>query len=129
MIEITGRVKHKALVEEFVMNLTRHLKIHHRKKWSIDVHFVRTCEDVALGLCYDDPEKDIVIEIAKMVNRSFSLTNQNYRMYNFYEQMQTLAHEMVHAKQFIEEVYPSEKEAKKLEYELFAKCFPWKELP
>jgi hypothetical protein len=124
MIEITGRVKHKALVEEFVMNLTRHLKMDHRKKWSIEVQFVRKCEDNALGLCYDDAEKEIVIEIARMC-----FINPDYRMYNFYEQMQTLAHEMVHAKQFIEGDYPSEKEAKKLEHTLFAQCFPWKELP
>ena len=43
----------------------------------------------------------------------------------FFEQMQTVAHEMVHVKQFIRKQYPSEREAKKLEFELYAKCFPW----
>ena len=34
---------------------------------------------------------------------------------------QTLAHEMIHVKQFLEDRYPSEKEAKKLEEKLHKK--------
>ena len=41
------------------------------------------------------------------------------------ELFKTVAHEMVHVKQFIRKQYPSEREAKKLEFELYAKCFPW----
>ena len=43
----------------------------------------------------------------------------------FFEQMQTISHEMVHVKQFLRKQYPSEREAKNLEFKLYGKCFPW----
>ncbi len=120
MIEVTGRVKHHNLVEDYVLNLVRYLKIDRRRKWSLEIEFKTRIDDNCLGLCYDDTEKDIVVEIARRVDN---------RRVNFYEQMQTLAHEMVHVRQFIDNEYPSELEAKNLEYELYARCFPWSELP
>ena len=120
MIIVEGRVKHKTLIEDYIMNLMKELGIDQRRRFTLTVAFKSRVEDDCMGVCIDDPEKDIDIEIARVVDN---------RRVNFYEQMQTLAHEMVHMKQFMEEVYPSEREAKKLEYELFAKCFPWSELP
>jgi hypothetical protein len=64
----------------------------------------------SLGLCEGD-RKESLIDIAQKQT--------------FYEQMITLAHEMVHAKQFMKGEYPSEMEAKSLEYDLFGRCYPW----
>ena len=60
--------------------------------------------DYAIGYCYGDKES-VTIE----------LTKEDDDMY------QTLAHEMVHCKQFLEGRYPSEREAKKLEFGLHEK--------
>jgi hypothetical protein len=120
MIEVQGRTKHKKLVEDYILNLVKELGIDQRRKWSLTVSFKSRVEDDCMGVCIDDPDKDFDIELARIVSTG---------RVNFYEQMQTLAHEMVHVKQFFEGVYPSEREAKTLEYGLFAKCFPWSELP
>ena len=120
MIEVRGRTKHKKLVEDYILNLVKELGIDQRRKWSLTVSFKSRVEDDCMGVCIDDCDKDFDIELARIVSTG---------RVNFYEQMQTLAHEMVHVKQFFEGVYPSEREAKTLEYGLFAKCFPWSELP
>ena len=120
MICISGRVKHKSLVEDYVLNLVKELGVDQRRKWTLTVSFKSRVEDDCMGVCIDDPDKEIDIEIARVVDRG---------RVNFYEQMQTLAHEMVHFRQFMYDEYPSEREAKNLEYELYAKCFPWSELP
>ena len=120
MIEVNGRVRHKPLVEDYVLNLVKELGIDRRRQWTLTVGFKSRVEDDCMGVCIDDPDKDIDIEIARYVSEG---------RVNWYEQMQTLAHEMVHCKQFLSGEYPSEREAKSLEYELYAKCFPWRELP
>jgi len=81
-----------------------------RKNISISFKFKNRLPGQAHGLCTGDKD-GCEIEISK---------NQV-----FYEQMLTLAHEVVHAKQFIKEEYPSEMEAKSREYDLFGRCFPW----
>ena len=121
MIEVNGRIRHKRLVEDYVLNLCRSLSLDRRKSWSIEVSFVGSLEGGCMGLCTDDPDNEILVEIAR--------SDPSGSCINFYVAMQTLAHEMVHAKQFIKGEYPSEREAKALEFELFAKCFPWRELP
>jgi hypothetical protein len=116
IFSIKGRHKNSAAVEEYVQNLCRELKIAHLKKAEFSIRFVTKCDTDALGLCWDDAE-EIEVEISRTCEGE-PLT--------FFEQMQTIAHEMVHVKQFIRKEYPSEREAKKLEFELYAKCFPWK---
>ena len=120
MIEVRGRVRHKVLVEDYILNLVKELGIDQRRKWSLTVSFKKYVQDDCMGVCIDDPDKDFDIELARNVSDG---------SVNFYEQMQTLAHEMVHVRQFVNDLYPSEREARKLEHELYAKCFPWNELP
>lgn len=115
IFEIKGRHKNSAAVEEYVQELCRHLNIAHLKKAQVSIRFVTKCDQGVLGLCWNDPE-EIEIEIARSLNG---------KPLTFFEQMNTLSHEMVHAKQFIRKEYPSEREAKKLEFELYGKCFPW----
>lgn len=109
---IEGRYKNKAAVDQYVENLCRELKLF--KNLQIDIVFKTKLEGDCMGFCIEgDP---IEIDIAK---------SSEGRTVSFFEQMNTLAHEMVHAKQFMRGEYPSEREAKEREFHLFGKCFPW----
>ena len=109
---IEGRYKNKAAVDQYISNLCKELKLF--KRLEIDIIFKSKLEGDAQGLCIEgDP---IEIEIAR---------NSEGKPLTFFQQMLTLAHEMIHAKQFMRGEYPSEREAKDLEYHLFGKCFPW----
>ena len=113
MVEIQGKTQDEELVEMYLVNLTKKLGLARRKTGEITVKFAdRMPKGYAdsLGLCEGDTT-EAIITIAKKQT--------------FYEQMRTLAHEMVHAKQFMKGEFPSEMEAKKAEYDLFGRCFPW----
>ena len=113
MFEITGRPRNKELVEIYAENLIRRLGLHRRKTGTIIINFRRQMPKGygdSVGACEGD-RKGADIDIAKKQT--------------FYEQMITLAHEMVHAKQFMRGEYPSEMEAKTREYDLFGRCYPW----
>lgn len=115
IFEIKGRHKNSIAVEEYVQNLCQQLNIAHLKNAQVSITFITKCDGDALGLCWNDPE-EIEVEISRTC-KGEPLT--------FFEQMNTLSHEMVHVKQFLRNQYPSEREAKKLEFELYGKCFPW----
>ena len=125
-----GRFKNFAVVEEYVNNLQKALGIN-RLRRPLTIIF-KSNLDGMYGLC-DGDEDSAEIEIATK-----GLT--------FMRQMTTLAHEMVHARQFIRgelksqgawkwkgrnaDNYaytnqPWEKEAYRLERELFLDCFPF----
>ena len=110
---IQGDIKDKNLVEIYIVNVLKHLKIDRRKSTEIIVKFRKKMPKGfgdSVGLCEGDREECIVY-----------ISNKQ----NFFEQMLTLAHELVHAKQFLKGEYPSEMEAKSQEYDLLGRCFPW----
>ena len=110
---IEGDIDKKDLIEIYVINVMKHLKIDRRKSVEVLIRFKKRmpkgCGECA-GLC-EGNEIEAIIDISKK--------------YTFYEQMITLAHELVHAKQFFKGEYPSETEAKTREYGIFGRCFPW----
>ena len=113
MLEITGKVKDRHLVEEYAVNIIKKFRLDRRKHGVITVRFRKRMPNGygdSLGACEGD-RTDALIDIAQKQT--------------FYEQMLTLAHEMVHAKQFFRGEYPSEMEAKNREHELFGRCYPW----
>lgn len=133
---IQGQIRNKRVVNFFVQNLIRELGMTRLRKPTIVIHFVNKCE--AFGLCDGEKNSYAVIHIAKKC----PVTG---RKLGFIEMMQTLAHEMVHARQFIRgqlnneggwawkgrradnfeyENQPWEKEAYRLEKTLFMDCFP-----
>lgn len=142
-VEITGQIKNRAIVELFVANVLKELKIHRFTSRYIDIKFSTQVEDGAHGYCHGDNET-VEIEIAK---NAYPLEGgTKIRPLGFLEIMKTLAHELVHAKQFLRgelimsdnfvwkgrlannwsyENQPWEKEAERLEDVLFIKCFPW----
>ena len=97
-----GRLKDERKILDYVNVACDELKV---KQAEIDVvvynKFPKEYHDW-LGCCYGNLEDGIVIE----------LTRNQEDMY------QTLAHEMIHVKQFLNGEYPSEREAKSKEFDL-----------
>ena len=134
MYFIEGRPRHRAIVEEYISNLMVALKIHRFTARAVNVEFLSTLDDDAQGLCSGDKECALI-----SINKSLP----------FLRQMQALAHEMVHAKQFLRGELshdckgftwkgipgvcakvsymstPWEVEAYKEERDLFLDCFPF----
>ena len=129
---IEGRVKNKKKVEEYIHALAKELGINRLYSKGIFVKFYTKLDHGAQGLCWGDHKSHVEISIARTSNGdAFTLE----------EMMQTLAHEMVHAKQYLRrelcgysmawkgrkprnykyENAPWEKEAYRLEEELFNK--------
>ena len=132
MYFIEGRHAKKDIVELYVINLLKKLKIHRFTAKCILIQFKTELDNGAQGLCSGDTTYANVM-IAK-------------RDQTFLQQMQALAHEMVHARQFLRgqlncdgawkwkgrmadgyeyENQPWEKEAYRLERILFLDCFPF----
>ena len=130
-VETVGCHRNKDHVELYLYLMARKLKIN-RLSRPVTVHFKGTLDNDAQGLCVGD-KKEVDISIATK--------DQPFMM-----QMQALAHEMVHAKQFLRgelsstgvwkwkgrnannfqyKNQPWEKEAYRLERELFLDCWPW----
>lgn len=126
LIHIPSNIKDKDLIYDYVTRLCKELRIHRLRNREIIVRFKSKMAEDAWGYCHGNTH-DIEIEI----NRTIS----------FDDQMQTLAHEMVHAKQFLRKEFdgnnwknrnydhreyidqPWEKEANRLEAKLYSKCF------
>lgn len=133
-----SKVPNQEVVEVFMDNLVKELGLTRLRKPYIDVTF--TNKDIeAHGTCIGDRDY-VEIHIARK--------DHDGRKFGFLEMMQTLAHEMVHARQFLRgqldaegsngwvwkgrnaggfeyENQPWEKEAYRLEKTLFVKCFPF----
>lgn len=132
MYSIEGRHAKPEIVEEYVARLMGALKIHRFTSRMVTIRFKTELNNFAQGLC-EGGTSYADIQIGK-------------RGQSFLKQMQALAHEMVHARQFLrgeltaEGVWkwkgrnadnyaytnqPWEKEAYRLERELFLDCFPF----
>jgi hypothetical protein len=136
---IKGRHKFGDVVDVYVCNHLKHLKLHRLSKNSLVIKFVGSLhEGTVLGQCEGDK-----IEATVYIARSLETGKVS-----FMEQMFSLSHEMVHVKQYFRgelsnpddsewkwkkrkadgykyENQPWEKEASRLETELFLKCFPF----
>jgi len=132
MYFIEGRPRHRAIVEEYVSSLMVSLNIHRFTSRAVNIEFKRTLDGDAQGLCNGDKQVALI-----SINKSIP----------FLRQMQALAHEMVHAKQFLrgelghkgsdlrwkgmsaaKVAYidqPWEVEAYRMERDLFLDCFPF----
>ena len=136
---INGKHKFGNVVDIYVTNMLKHLKLHKLSNNLLVIEFVESIDrGNLLGECEGD-KKEATILIAR--------TSKDGKV-SFMEQMFSLSHEMVHVKQYfrgelstdkggkwkwkkeIAEEYkyedqPWEKEASSLENELFLKCFPF----
>ena len=112
-IYLSGHIKNKKQVENFCDKVLHHFfKNRIKRDIDIDIRITKSLSDGTAGGCYGDHES-IVIEIAKGVQ----VPNQRYMLYDYKEVIVTLAHELVHAKQFIKgELHPSLNKWKRLDY-------------
>ena len=132
---LKGQIKHKAKVEKYVHSLCKELGINRMHSKVIFLTFKTTLDNDSQGLCLGDLKEGYCeISIARQ---------SEGKKIDHSVMMQTLAHEMVHAKQYIRgelcgwsmswkgkkprnykyENAPWEREAYKREEELYKKCY------
>jgi hypothetical protein len=104
---LVGKYRNSAVVEQYIANLIVGLKLHRLTSRVVTIEFMNTLDDECMGLCLGDSDESHVW-IAK---RSCGLK------ITFLEQMITLAHELVHVKQYIR---------KELTYNSRTEGFIWK---
>ncbi len=90
-VQIIGRVKQAEKVQWMCEHILCSLMPRTTRRVDVNVHFVTECDNSVGGDCYGDHE-EVFISIAR--------ESRGYK-YSFNEQMLTLCHELVHAKQFI----------------------------
>ena len=106
-ISITGRIAKRKQVETFIFDTLEHLMPRLRRDIDIDVRVVTRCDNNHYALCFGD-KNSAEIELAR---GSGDLT------FTLDEIMLNLAHELVHAKQFIRgELHPNLNKWKRLDY-------------
>lgn len=91
MVEFHGRIRNKKQIEQYVKNIIRYFIPRLRRVVYININIHNKLEDHCLGYCVGD-RNTIEIDIAR---HSYG-KNQTFR-----QLMVTLAHELVHAKQFL----------------------------
>ena len=95
---INGRIKHKRKVEDFVYDALFALMPRLKRTVYIDVNVVTQCDNGFHALCHGDKE-EVIIELAR---------ESQGEKFTHDEIMLNLAHELVHAKQFLRgELHPS----------------------
>ena len=119
-----NRIKPKT-VENYTVKLFNHFfKRDLKREIEITIQFVKQFPCGSSGFCSSPNEDEILIEIARGATWP-----EGYCEYEFWHQMETLAHEVVHAKQMIRGEFknekhhptksPSEKEAYSLQQPLY----------
>lgn len=116
-VYITGRIKNKKKIENFVYDTLSELLPRLRRNVFIDIDIVTKCDDNISAFCCGDKE-EVQIELARECEGiKFSLD----------EMVKHLAHELVHAKQFIKgELHPSLRHWNNKDYSKVSYCkTPW----
>lgn len=91
LVEISGQVRNKDAVEDYIHALAKELNIHRLYTKLIQVKFSNKLDHDALGLCWGDKDQ-VIIQISK---------KHEGAPIEFADMMRALAHEMVHAKQYL----------------------------
>jgi len=109
---INGRIKNKQKVLEYSHNILKHLMPRIRREVDVIIDIVKNIDDTDwLACCYGDKD-EVYIEIK--------------RLYNLDEMMLNLAHELVHAKQYITgQLDPDLNTWQRKEYKLPYRQTPW----
>jgi len=106
-VNLKGRIKSKDKVLNFADAVINNLMPRIKRNVSIDVNVVTRCDGENSALCWGDKD-GAEIEIAR---KSFDVE------FTLDEMMLNLAHELVHAKQFIRgELHPSLDKWKRLDF-------------
>ena len=111
-VSINGRIKKKAKVLEYTQNILEYLLPRVRREVDIHIDIVNEIQDTDwMACCYGDKD-EVYIEIK--------------RLYNLDEMLQNLAHELVHAKQYIKgQLDPDLETWQRKAYKLPYRQQPW----
>jgi hypothetical protein len=90
-ISVNGRIKNKRKVTTYTLDILHDLLPRVRRDVEVDVNIVTRCEHNHYALCSGDKD-GAEIELAR---------GDKDRLFTLEEMMLNLAHELVHAKQFI----------------------------
>jgi hypothetical protein len=90
-IQINGQIAQKRRIRTFVKSCLTYLSPKLRRDISIEVNVITRCDNNHHALCWGDRD-EVIIEIAR---------GSNELEFTLEDQMLNLAHELVHAKQFI----------------------------
>ena len=89
---ISGRIKDKKRVEKYIRDIAEELGINQHYTKYLEITFTSKLDGDSQGFCWGDKETHAEIEIARtLCGKRLSVD----------QMMKTLAHEMVHAKQYI----------------------------
>ena len=92
-IRIKGQIKDKKKVYEYAHALCKELGINRMYSKCIFINFKTTLDKDSQGLCWGDPKEGYV-------DMSIARKSDGEKL-SYESMMQTLAHEMVHAKQYL----------------------------
>jgi hypothetical protein len=90
-IEIRGQIKNKLGIRQLCDQVLHHLMPRTTRNIDIEIEFVKQCEDHSAGYCFGG------LDFAHIVIAKSSCDEP----YQIAEILETLCHELVHAKQFI----------------------------
>ena len=107
IVNVNGKIQSKDKVKSFAETVMKNLMPRFKRKVEIDINVVTRCDGENSALCWGDKD-GAEIEIAR---ESFDVK------FTLDEMMLNLAHELVHAKQFIKgELHPSLNKWKRLDF-------------
>lgn len=109
----TGQLRHKKYIEQFVHDvLLEHFYIDDDEEIDIEIRSERVLENNTMGFCTGD-DTTVTIELARGY-----YDGTEYCRHSFEEIIITLAHELVHAKQNINNEFQTETEREREAYKL-----------
>ena len=98
---VNNRIKPRT-VEKYTCAVLNHFfKRQFKRNIDITVRFVKQFDCGSSGFCWEEEKDHYMVEVA----RGATWPEEGYVNYAWYHQMETLAHELVHVKQFIRKEY------------------------
>lgn len=131
-VEFQGNRIKSRTVEKFALSVLNHyFKRQFKRDIEVTIKFVKELDDCTSGYCSEMDVDHYLVEVA----RGGTWPGEGYVEYNWQHQMETLAHELVHVKQYIRKQYgdwewdlphskrPSEIEAFKFQRPLYEQYY------
>jgi len=109
-VAFKGRIAEKKRIEKYVKSVLHYLYPRMKRNITVDIHISNVLEDYAYGYCLGD-RQGVTIELGRIDPLTGSRLDMS-------KMMLTLAHELVHAKQFLKgELSPQMKNWKTIPHE------------
>ena len=101
-VEFKGNSIKPRTVEKFAISVLNHyFKRDFKRDIEVTIKFVKELDDCVSGYCHEMEPDHYLVEVA----RGGTWPEEGYLKYDWRHQMETLAHELVHVKQYIRKQY------------------------